>query len=317
MKLVTFSNGLQRRVGALTDSSVVDLKLACEEIFGHGAALIFSDMRSFLSSGDSGLKLAKDLLDNVQASGDAARDARSGGLGSSVITLGDGARLRAPISDPQKILCPAVNYMSHSAETKVTPPKQPYFFGKFANTIIGPDDPILIPKISDKVDYEVELAAVIGKRGKNIPKDKAYEHIVGYTVLNDVSFRDLQGWPQTASVLGQNWFKGKGLDSACPIGPCIVTKDDLSSPYPLKIMLRVNGKTRQDSNTEMQIFKLPDLVSYVSQDTTLEAGDIISTGTPAGVGMATGDFLKSGDIVEAEIEKIGILRNPVLSEDAR
>ncbi|MDH2900019.1 MAG: fumarylacetoacetate hydrolase family protein [archaeon] len=316
MRLVTFSNGFQNRLGVLINSAVIDVKSACEEVLDHGIASIFSDMRSFLSSGDLGLKLAKDLIETVKLSSDSGRDTKSRRSYRSLIALDNQIHLRAPISDPQKILCPAVNYMSHSNESQVNPPKEPYFFGKFANTIIGPDDPILIPDISNKIDYEVELAAIIGKRGKNISKDQVYDYIVGYTILNDISFRDLQGWPKPASSLGMNWYKGKGLDGACPIGPCIVTKDEISTPYPLKIMLRVNGKTRQDSSTEMQIFQLPDLVSYVSQGITLEAGDIVSTGTPAGVASTTGEFLKDGDIVEAEIEKIGVLRNRILSEES-
>jgi 2-keto-4-pentenoate hydratase/2-oxohepta-3-ene-1,7-dioic acid hydratase in catechol pathway len=317
MRVVTFSTGFQNRLGVLSkNSKVIDLKLACEEIFGYGTASIFFDMRSFLSSGDLGLKLAKDLTENVEVSKEADRDARSSRLRKSLIPLDDKqVRVGAPISNPQKILCVGVNYKAHSDETQVSPPKEPYFFGKFTNTIIGPGDPILIPKISNNVDYEVELAAIIGKRGKNISKDQVYDYIAGYTVLNDISFRDLQGLFNQASSLGMSWIRGKGMDNACPTGPCIVTKDEIPSPYPLKIMLRVNGKTRQDSSTDMQIFKLPDLVSYISQGITLEPGDIISTGTPSGVAMATGEYLKNGDIVEAEIEKIGILRNPVVDTE--
>lgn len=301
MRIATFQDGFERsRLGVLTDSGLVDLTGACEKQYGSGLAQGFSDMKSFLSAGELGMKLAKEIVETALSEKDPN-------------THGIVKKLKAPISNPSKIFCPAVNYMSHSTEDKVSAPKEPYFFGKFSNAIVGPDEPILIPAISDKVDYEVELAALIGKRGKNIPEDQVYDHIAGYTILNDVSFRDLQGWPpRTPSILGQNWVRGKGLDSACPLGPFLITRDELPEPYPLKISLKVNGEVRQNSDTDMQIFKISELISHLSQGLTLEPGDIISTGTPSGVASSTGRFLKEGDIVEAEIEKIGVLRNPVL-----
>ncbi len=223
-------------------------------------------------------------------------------------------RLKAPVTRPDKIICPAVNYLEHGREGGVSPPSEPYLFGKFVNTIVGPDEPVVIPRISKMPDYEVELAVVIGKRGKHIKKENVYEFIAGYTIINDISMRDLQGWPKSNPSYGPHWLMGKSADTACPTGPWIVTRDEISNPYPLKIKLSVNGVTKQNSDTSLQIFKIPDLVSYVSQVMTLEPGDIVSTGTPSGVGRTTNTYLKEGDLIRAEIEKIGVLSNPVKNE---
>ncbi|MDG6904243.1 MAG: fumarylacetoacetate hydrolase family protein [Nitrososphaerota archaeon] len=254
-------------------------------------------MRTFLSSGDLGIKAVREIVASV--------------AGKSSPSLVKQYRVRPPITRPDKIICPAVNYHEHGKEGGVAPPSESYFFGKFVNTIIGPDDPVIIPKISTMPDYEVELAAVIGKRGKYIKKENVYDFIAGYTIINDISLRDLQGWPQSNQSYGPHWIMGKNADTACPMGPCIVTRDEIQNPYPLKIKLSVNGVTRQDADTSQQIFKIPDLVSYLSQVMTLEPGDIVSTGTPSGVGRTTNSYLKEGDIIRAEIEKIGVLSNPV------
>lgn len=227
-------------------------------------------------------------------------------------------KLLSPILAPEKIFCAAVNYTSHGREQETRPPEAPYFFTKFRNTIIGPGDPIAIPKVSKKVDWEVELAVVIGKRGKYIPRSEALEYVAGYTIANDVSFRDLlfhEALKQKPDAQGPNWVKGKGLDGALPLGPWLVTSDELANPQKLEISLSVNGTMRQKSNTSEMVFGVDSIVEYLSQGITLEPGDIITTGTPAGVAMFTGlPFLKDGDLVEAEIEGIGMLRNPVRSE---
>jgi 2-keto-4-pentenoate hydratase/2-oxohepta-3-ene-1,7-dioic acid hydratase in catechol pathway len=228
------------------------------------------------------------------------------------------AKIQSPILNPEKIFLAAVNYSSHGKEQNVEPPKEPYFFTKFRNTIIGNDDPILVPRVSKKVDWEVELCVVIGKRGKYIPAESAGGYIAGYTIADDISFRDLQfpeGWPERHNVLGQNWVKGKGLDGALPLGPCLVTRDEIGSPYELDLSLSVNGRVHQRSNTREMIFKVEELIEYLSAGITLEPGDLISTGTPLGVAAFTGaPYLKDGDFVEAKISKIGTLRNSVVSE---
>ena len=310
MRLVTYSAFGAQRLGVHTDSGVVDLKFGCERYFESDALGIYTDMRNLLSAGQLGLKLARDIVDVVLKK---EKDNYSS-LDTCLVRSG-GCKLLPPVTRPDKILCPAVNYMEHGKEGNVSPPYEPYFFGKFVNTLVGQDGTVVIPSISKMPDYEVELAAVIGKRGKRIPKDQVGKHIAGYTILNDISLRDLQGWPKSNPTYGPHWLMGKAADTSCPLGPWIVTSDELHDPYPLKIKLSVNGSVRQDSNTTHQIFKLPELISYVSQIMTLEPGDIVSTGTPAGVGRTTGNYLEDGDSVEAEVEKIGTLRSVVRYEN--
>jgi 2-keto-4-pentenoate hydratase/2-oxohepta-3-ene-1,7-dioic acid hydratase in catechol pathway len=234
------------------------------------------------------------------------------------LTAGKGAplrsvRLRSPVLYPEKIFMVAVNYGLHGRETNTAPPASPYLFTKFRNSLIGPGDAIMAPRSSKQVDWEVELAVVIGREGKNIKRNKAYSYVAGYTVSNDISFRDFQG--KRVEGLGMNWVKGKGMDSSFPLGPWLVTRDEIPDPNSLRISLKVNGEQKQGSNTRDMLIKVDELVSYASIGTTLRPGDIISTGTPEGIAAATGEpYLKDGDVVEARIEKIGVLRNPVKDE---
>ena len=229
----------------------------------------------------------------------------------------DEVRIRPPILAPDKILLAAVNYRAHSAEQKRAPPTEPYFFTKFRSCIIGNGDPIVIPRISKSVDWEAELAVVIGKRCKYISAAEALSYVAGYTVANDVSFRDLQfpAGPQEANLRRPNWVKGKALDSAFPLGPCMVTADEIPDPQRLKISLKVNEIERQNGGTGDMVFSVAQLIEYLSTGLTLLPGDVISTGTPAGVAAYTGaPFLKDGDVVETSVDKIGGLRNPVKAE---
>ena len=246
------------------------------------------------------------------------RDAEKAADGSSGIPL-ERAKLFSPILNPEKILLMAVNYQSHRKESGAEKaPSEPYLFTKFRNALIGPGDPVLIPKISQQADWEVELAVIIGQTGKNIPKKDAMSYVAGYAVSNDISFRDLQSstrLPDGNTKLGLNWVKGKGLDSSFPLGPWLVTSDEIANPHDLKISLSVNGKVRQQSTTGEMVFTIDSIIEYLSKGMTLKPGDIISTGTPEGVGAFTGGpYLKDGDIVEGTIEKIGSLRNPVRAE---
>ncbi len=226
----------------------------------------------------------------------------------------DSVKILTPVLHPEKIYCAAVNYASHSKEHKWEPPTEPYFFTKFQNALVADKEPIVIPRISSKVDWEVELAVIIGKSGKYIKKSEALDYVAGYTVANDISFRDLQ-YPKTQSKFGNNWVRGKGLDSALPLGPWLVTKDELVDPYASTISLSVNGIQRQHSKINEMIFKIDELIEYLSTGITLSPGDVISTGTPEGMANFTGvPFLKDGDVVEATIEGIGTLRNPVVAE---
>ncbi len=220
--------------------------------------------------------------------------------------------------NPSKILALGLNYHTHIAENKSVNvqgftgevPEEPVIFPKTPNVLIETGKPIIIPSFIKsynfelpRVDYEAELAFIISRRCKNVPVEKAYEYILGYTCFNDVSQRNFQKDDKAG------WFRGKSLDTFGPIGPCLVLADDMKDPMNLDIICRLNGKTVQESNTKYMIFSIPEIVAFLSRNFTLEPGDIILTGTPAGVGA-----LKNGDIVEVGIEKIGILSNPVIEE---
>ena len=222
-------------------------------------------------------------------------------------------KLLAPIVPPV-ILCIGLNYRKHAAETGAKIPEYPVLFLKSPGTLQNPGDPIVLPTRlrSDEVDYECELAVVIGRKCKNVSKSDALEFVFGYTAANDVSARD---WQKRFG--GGQWCRGKGFDTFAPIGPAIVTKDEIPNPNSLRIGTRVNNKTRQSSNTSDMIFDVPTLVEFLSGSTTLYPGTVILTGTPEGVGMAMDPprYLGPGDFVEIEIEKIGVLSNSVVSEE--
>jgi acylpyruvate hydrolase len=214
-------------------------------------------------------------------------------------------RLKAPILKPSKIICIGLNYMDHCREQNVEPPESPVIFCKFPTSIIGHGDKIRWnPELTAKVDYEAELAVVIGKQAWQVRREKAYDYIVGYTALNDTSARDLQ-------FSDGQWVRGKSLDTFCPMGPVLVTKDEIPDPHSLKIRCKINDLTLQDSSTAEMIFKIPYLIEFITRGITLETGDIITTGTPHGVGVFRKPeiYLKSGDRIRVEIEKIGTLEN--------
>ena len=218
-------------------------------------------------------------------------------------------RIGCPIHKPSKIICLGKNYRAHAMETGMDVPERPLLFSKSHNALTGPFDPILMPESSSKVDWEVELAVVIGKRGKRISPENAFDYVAGYTVFNDVSGRDLQ------FSEGQ-WFRGKSLDSFAPVGPALVTPDEIGPPeavHNLGLRTLVNGEIMQDGNTRDLIFNIPDIIADVSRDFTLIPGDIIATGTPDGVGFFKDPpiTLKIGDVVECRIEKIGAIINRV------
>jgi 2-keto-4-pentenoate hydratase/2-oxohepta-3-ene-1,7-dioic acid hydratase in catechol pathway len=218
-------------------------------------------------------------------------------------------RLAAPIPKPPKIICIGLNYRDHAEEAKMAIPSVPTVFAKFPTAVTGHRHPIVLPKNSTKPDYEAELAVVIGKGGRHIPEDRWREHVFGYTILNDVSARDFQ-------MATSQWMIGKTFDTFAPIGPAIVTPDEIEDPHQLPISLTLSGEVMQDSNTSNLIFKIPQLIEYLSSVFTLEPGDIIATGTPAGVGFARKPprYLKPGDEVTVRIEGIGELTNPVVAE---
>ncbi len=299
MKLAHYVKDGVTRIGIVSEEFVFDLQNAAERL-GLGISKEAGTIDTLLSTG------TLESLRQVEVTA-----ALNGVPVESV-------RLLSPILNPEKILLLAVNYLSHSKEQGVKPPSEPYVFTKFRNALIAPGQPILIPRVSKKVDWEVELAVIIGKAGKYIAKKDAMNHVAGYTISNDISFRDFQfstQLPDGKTTLGLNWAKGKGLDSSFPLGPWLVTKDEIPDPHNLEISLSVNGKTKQRSNTSNMIFKIDSLIEYISAGITLKPGDIISTGTPEGVAAFTGEpFLKHGDVVEGKIDRIGTLRNPVTAE---
>ncbi|MEO2047622.1 MAG: fumarylacetoacetate hydrolase family protein [Pirellulales bacterium] len=279
MKLVTYltDNG-ELRPGVSSGNSIVDL-------LGTDATLP-DNVRSIL---------AFEALEQVAAA-----------VASPKAVHVENAVLRAPIPDPQKIICIGLNYRNHAVESGMAIPEEPIVFCKYPSAVTGPEQPIQLPSLSSENDYEAELVAVIGRRAKNVPESQAMDYVAGYTVGNDVSARDWQ-----LKKPGGQWMLGKTFDTFAPIGPALVTKDEISDPENLAIKLRLNGETMQDSTTSELIFGIRYLVAYLSQVFTLEPGDLLFTGTPPGVGFARKPqvFLKPGDLCEVEIEGLGILRN--------
>lgn len=297
MRFLTFMRDGSARVGVLRDGEhVLDVG---EKAGRLKLKLPFdaSDMLALISSGAAGLAAVRKLL---QSKG---TDLALAGL-----------KLLAPIPRPRKnVFCIGWNYLEHFAEGEAIRhngqdlPAYPVFFSKAPTAVTGPYDAIPYDaKVSEQIDWEVELAVIIGKNGKNISENEALDYVFGYTVVNDVTARDLQ------RRHGGQWLKGKSLDGACPMGPWIVTRDELD-PNNLRVVTRVNGIPKQDSNTRHLYFKVPRLIAELSLGMTLEAGDIISTGTPPGVGFARKppEFLKPGDLLETEIEGIGRLENRI------
>jgi len=221
------------------------------------------------------------------------------------------AKLHAPVPDPQKIICVGLNYRDHAIESKMAIPKEPVLFSKFPSALIGHGEAIVVPKVSTKVDYEAELVIVVGKRGRHISEAKAMDFVAGYSVGHDVSARDWQ-----LEKDGKQWMVGKTFDTFAPIGPTLVTKDEVPDPHKLGIRLRLDGKTMQNSNTEQMIFSVAQIIAYLSIILTLEPGDLIFTGTPPGIGHALTPpvYLRGGETAEVEIDGLGLLRNPVVSE---
>lgn len=226
-----------------------------------------------------------------------------------ILNLSADVRLGPPVARPPKIICAGLNYSQHARESGMPVPKEPVLFYKSTSAITGPNDPIILPDNSQKTDWEVELAIVVNKRASYISELNAMDYVGGYLMLNDVSEREFQ------IERGGQWLKGKSADSFAPIGPWLVTKDEIPDPHNLDLWLNVNGKTKQSGNTSDLIFKVPFLISYISHFMTLLPGDIVSTGTPSGVGMGFRPprYLKKGDVVELGIDGLGNARQVVVS----
>ena len=303
MRLLTFTKNGVRKLGLFKNDAVIDLPKAYLTAYDATEVPEFLyDMRKFISVGNLALDVAKYL--EKHAAGDAY-------LKPAEI------RWEPPVPNPEKIFAVAVNYRAHGQEAGVRPPEKPYFFPKFPNALVGHEGYVVKHRVAQKVDWEVELVVVMGRPGKYIPPEKALDYVFGYAVGNDISIRDWQfppGWPQQLNPYGQNWIWGKSMDTAAPVGPFIVTKDEVPDPNKLGLRLWVNGQLEQEGNTSELIFNVQQLIHWASQGITLKPGDHIFTGTPPGVGWAKGKFLRGGDVVEAEVEHIGLLRVYVVEE---
>jgi len=296
LKLVRFTRAKTESYGLLTSSSeILDLR----QLSKASKQLAHPDLGELISAGTQGLDAIDKLLQN---STEAQRKRAT--LSTNAV------RVLAPVATPPKIICLGLNYRDHAAEQKAQLPDEPVIFLKPHTTVIGPDEAIVKPAFVKQLDYEAELAVIIGKAGKNIAVDDAKEHIFGYTCFNDVSARDIQ-------FKDKQWTRGKSFDTFAPMGPCITTSDQISNTDNLWIRTRVNGEMRQNSSTRNMVFNAYTIVHELSRVMTLEPMDVIATGTPAGVAFAmkpVAKFLQPGDLVEVEIEDIGVLRNKVVAE---
>ena len=293
MKLVTFSDQRGTRIGIR-----IQRDSRCDILDISKAEPDLPDtMLKFLEMGEPALAKARQV---------------SAIVNESYLIPENQVSLQAPVPRPGKIICVGLNYRDHAEEGGRAIPEYPTIFSKYANTVIGHGSPIVIPRVSSKIDFEVELAVVIGKKARYVEEMDAFDYIAGYTILNDVTARDFQR-------LTSQWTVGKSFDTFAPMGPALVTREEITDPGVLDISLQLNGQTMQSSNTSNLIFSIPYLIRFLTQGITLEPGDIISTGTPAGVGVfrANPIFLKPGDEVRLTIQSIGELLNPVIAEPVR
>lgn len=301
MRLVTYKAGGSWRAGILLEGAVVDSAAAAQEagLLTEGGVTDWTSNRSVVAAGEERLRKLETGAGRLLEIGEHVD-----------VHAQDAVRLGPPIVDPEKIVCLGLNYAEHATESAMEAPEAPMLFAKYRNSLVGQDAPVVLPRASEKVDYEGELAVVIGRRCKDVPEDEALDHVAGYMPLNDVSARDLQ--KQTSQ-----WLAGKAVDTFAPCGPALVTVDEVGDVQELGISTRVNGETVQDANTSMMIFPVAQTIAFVSRIMTLEPGDIIATGTPSGVGQSRNPplFLKAGDVVEVEVESLGVLRNPIVGAD--
>ncbi|XP_061171456.1 fumarylacetoacetate hydrolase domain-containing protein 2-like [Saccostrea echinata] len=288
MRFIQFERGGVRQVGVEVrdGGDIVDLRAGDSEIP--------SDMRSFIEGGQKNLLAAKSVIDR----------------GGSIIPR-DSVKVVAPIYNPDKVLCVGMNYIDHCEEQNAPVPIEPVIFNKFPSSIIGPTEDLVYPEETEKLDWEVELTIVIGKEAKRVQEKDAMNYVFGYTVAHDVSARD---WQLDPGKNGGQWLIGKAMDGFCPLGPAIVMKEDLNDPHNLGLRCKVNGVTKQDSNTNQLVHKTAAMVTFISRFMTLKPGDLVLTGTPPGVGVfrKPPEYLKRGDVVECEIDGIGKVVNKVV-----
>jgi len=299
MKLLNYIKNGQYRLGIRTDSGVLDVESAARELSGKDVPKTIHEV---IERGASATDVLQSLAERATAVGDPIN---SSWLNEEDIQLGP------CVTNPGKIICVGLNYRKHAEETNSPVPEFPILFNKFGNALAGHKDDIVLPNVSQKVDYEAELVIVIGKKAKNVSKDDALDYVFGYCNVNDLSARDLQ-------LRTSQWLLGKTCDGFSPLGPYLVTADEVGNPNDLSIKAIVNGEVRQNSNTNDMIFRCDEIVSYISRHFTLLPGDLILTGTPEGVVMGYPPekqaYLKDGDVVTIEIEKLGSLTNRLVAE---
>jgi acylpyruvate hydrolase len=314
MQLITFGYRGAQRVGLLAQERVIDVNRAYAALLAQRGdpravpmadALVPADMIGILEAGERTLAAIREAEGYVReglASGEQAEGLRRDGV---VFTHSEVA-LKAPIPRPGKLILLGLNYRDHAEETGQKIPEVPTLFAKYSNSVIGPGATILIPRATEQIDYEAEFAFVIGRSGHHIPRERALDYVAGYTIINDVSARDYQ-------FVTSQWTVGKTFDTHCPMGPALVLKDEIPDPHTLDLRLSIAGEVLQRSNTRQLIFKIPETVEYLSQVMTLDPGDVISTGTPAGVGFTRKPprWLRPGETVRVEIAGLGVLENPV------
>lgn len=323
MRLVTYLMSGKPRLGARIGDFIVDLDRGHREMLSatprsgtpeSDLEPLPAEMIPFLHAGQEAMASARDTVRFMERLlQDHAREKAL--LRQGVLVSAASVRLMAPVPRPPKLIAVWVNYEEHGKEAAIQAPKKaPLFFTKFSTAVIGPGDAIVLPRLSKKVDYEAELALVIGRRGKNIAAERAYDHVAGYTIVNDVSARDFS-LKELLGVVGPSDVQ-KSFDTFAPMGPCLVTADEIPDPHSLGIRLRIGEETLQDSNTGRMIHRIPQIIAYISSIATLEPGDVISTGTPPGVGFTRTPprWLRPGETVRIEIEKIGVLENPIVAE---
>jgi acylpyruvate hydrolase len=314
MKLVTFAHRGTQRVGLLEGERIIDVNRAYIAMLAQRGdlrpcamadALVPAEMIGILEGGEPALAAVREARAYVReglAAADQAEVLRRDGV---VFTLSE-VTLKAPIPRPGKLILLGLNYRDHAEETGQKIPEVPTLFAKYNNSVIGPGAAILIPRATEQIDYEAEFAFVIGRRGHDIARERALDYVAGYTIINDVSARDYQ-------FVTSQWMVGKTFDTHCPMGPALVLKDEIADPHDLDVSLSIAGEVLQKSNTNQLIFKIPETVEYLSQVLTLEPGDVISTGTPSGVGFTRKPprWLRPGETVRIEIAGLGVLENPV------
>lgn len=316
MRIVAFINNetgttaRSPRVGALLDDTeyILDftsaIRAADDGSVRTDAVKSEANLLSWFDMDGAGFKRAREVSNQLAGKELSLEKA----LQENLLVKRATVRLLAPVPRPGKLIAIGLNYRDHAAESNMAIPERPIVFSKFTTSVIGPDEPVVLPPTSEQVDYEAELAVVIGCRARNVSREDALSFVLGYTNINDVSARDFQ-------FADGQWQRGKSCDTFAPMGEAIVTSDEVPDPHTLSIKLRLNGETMQDSNTDQLIFGVPELIAFLSETITLEPGDVIATGTPPGVGFARKPpvYIKDGDVMEVEVEKLGTLRSPVIA----